>query len=61
VKLDGKPPGAAHGTDIDERGNGIADRQRTYQLVRDQQSISDRDVEIQFPESGVEAFCFTFG
>jgi len=61
VKVDGNPPGAAHGTDIDESGNGIADRQRTYQLVRERQSITDRQFEIQFPEPGVEAFCFTFG
>ena len=61
VKVDGQPPGAAHGTDIDERGNGIADRQRTYQLVRQPQSITDRQFEIDFPEPGVEAFCFTFG
>ena len=61
VTVDGKPPGASHGTDIDESGNGSADRQRTYQLVRQQQSITDRQFEIQFPEPGVEAFCFTFG
>ncbi len=61
VTVDGKPPGASRGTDIDESGNGSADRQRTYQLVRQQQSITDRQFEIQFPEPGVEAFCFTFG
>jgi thiol-disulfide isomerase/thioredoxin len=61
VKVDGKPPGSAHGTDVDERGDGIADRQRTYQLVRERQSITDREFEIQFAEPGVEAFCFTFG
>jgi thiol-disulfide isomerase/thioredoxin len=61
VTVDGKPPGAAHGTDIDEQGNGTAGRQRTYQLVREQQRITDRDFEIRFAEEGVEAFCFTFG
>jgi thiol-disulfide isomerase/thioredoxin len=61
VTVDGKPPGAAHGTDIDEQGNGTAGRQRTYQLVREQQRIVDRDFEIRFAEPGVEAFCFTFG
>jgi thiol-disulfide isomerase/thioredoxin len=61
VKIDGKPPGAAHGTDIDEQGNGTVGRQRTYQLVREQQRIADRDFGIQFAEPGVEAFCFTFG
>jgi hypothetical protein len=61
VKVDGKAPGAAHGTDIDAAGNGTAARQRTYQLVREQQRITDRDFEIQFAAPGVEAFCFTFG
>ena len=61
VSVDGKPPGAAHGTDIDEQGNGTAGRQRTYQLVREQQRIVDRDFEIRFAGPGVEAFCFTFG
>jgi hypothetical protein len=28
VSLDGQPPGAAHGADIDEAGNGIAAEQR---------------------------------
>jgi len=61
VKVEGKPPGAAHGTDIDDQGNGAAGRQRTYQLVREQTRITDREFEIQFAEPGVEAFCFTFG
>jgi thiol-disulfide isomerase/thioredoxin len=61
VKVDGNPPGAAHGTDVDAQGNGTADRQRTYQLVREQGRITDRDFEIQFADPGVEAFCFTFG
>jgi hypothetical protein len=61
IKVDGKPPGAAHGTDVDDQGNGTAARQRTYQLVREQKSITDREFEIQFADPGVEAFCFTFG
>src|SRR5258708_205938 len=61
VKVDGKPPGAAHGTDVDDRGNGTAARQKTYQLVREQKSITDREFEIKFAEPGVKAFCFTFG
>jgi thiol-disulfide isomerase/thioredoxin len=61
VKIDGKLPGPAHGDDIDAHGNGTAARQRTYQLVREQQRITDREFEIQFAEPGVEVFCFTFG
>jgi thiol-disulfide isomerase/thioredoxin len=60
-KPDGQIVYAAHGTDIDEQGNGTAGRQRTYQLVREQQRIVDRDFEIRFAGPGVEAFCFTFG
>jgi Thioredoxin like C-terminal domain len=61
VKVDGTPPGAAHGTDVDEQGKGTAARQRTYQLVRQQNAMADREFEIQFVEPGIEAFCFTFG
>jgi thiol-disulfide isomerase/thioredoxin len=61
VKVDGKSPGAVHGTDIDEQGKGTAARQRTYQLVRQQAAIADREFEIQFADPGMEAFCFTFG
>jgi thiol-disulfide isomerase/thioredoxin len=61
VKVDGKPPAAAQGTDIDQQGNGAVSRRRTYQLVRQQQRISDREFEIEFAEPGVEVFCFTFG
>ena len=61
VKVDGKPPGEAHGSDVDAQGNGTAGRLRTYQLVRQQSRIADREFEIQFAQPGVEAFCFTFG
>ena len=61
VTVDGKPPGAAHGTDVDAQGNGSAERQTTYQLVREQGRITDRDFAIKFADPGVEAFCFTFG
>jgi thiol-disulfide isomerase/thioredoxin len=61
IKIDGKPPGDAHGTDVDAQGNGMAARQKTYQLVREQTRITDRDFEITFADPGVEAFCFTFG
>jgi thiol-disulfide isomerase/thioredoxin len=61
VKVDGKPPGAGHGTDIDDQGNGTTDRQRTYQLVRLQTAIKDREFEIQFADPEVQVFCFTFG
>jgi len=61
VRLDGKPPGRAHGVDVDESGNGTADYQRMYQLIRQSPPIGDRLFEIEFPDAGVEAFVFTFG
>jgi hypothetical protein len=61
VLLDGRPPGAAHGTDVDERGNGTVAEQRLYQLIRQPKPIADRHFEVEFLDSGVEAYCFTFG
>ena len=61
VRLDGEPPGLAHGDDIDERGDGAADYQRIYQLIRQPEPISDRRFDIEFLDAGVEAFVFTFG
>ena len=61
VLVDGQPPGAAHGVDVDEQGNGMVAEPRLYQLVRQPQSIADRQFEIEFLDPGVEAFAFTFG
>jgi hypothetical protein len=61
VLLDGQPPGAAHGIDVDKQGNGTLSEQRMYQLVRQPKPIADRHFEIEFLDSGVEAFAFTFG
>jgi hypothetical protein len=61
VRLDGEVPGPAQGADIDTDGNGTADYQRLYQLIRQPQPIDDRLFEIEFPDGGVEAFVFTFG
>jgi hypothetical protein len=59
--IDGKPASAAHGIDVDEQGNGTVSEQRLYQLVRQPKPITDRLFEIEFLDSGVEAYCFTFG
>jgi len=61
VLIDGHPPGAAHGVDVDEQGNGVVSEPRMYQLVRQPGPIVDRQFEIEFLDSGVEAFSFTFG
>jgi thiol-disulfide isomerase/thioredoxin len=61
VLIDGRPPGAAHGIDVDEQGNGTVTQQRLYQLIRQPMPIADRQFEIEFLSPGVEAFAFTFG
>jgi Thioredoxin like C-terminal domain/Redoxin len=61
VRLDGEPPGAAHGIDVDDAGNGTADYQRMYQLIRQPPPIGDRLFEIEVLDTGVEAYVFTFG
>ena len=52
VLIDGKPPGAAHGGDIDEQGNGTVTEQRMYQLIRQPKPIADRTVRDRVPRSG---------
>jgi thiol-disulfide isomerase/thioredoxin len=42
VLLDGQPPGAAHGADVDDEGRGTATEQRLYQLIRQPGSVSER-------------------
>jgi hypothetical protein len=61
VTLDGKPPGSAYGIDVDEQGVGTMTEQRLYQLIRQQKPIDDREFGIEFLDSGLEAFAFTFG
>ncbi len=61
VTIDGAPPGASHGSDIDAAGYGVVTGQRLYQLIRQSGSIKDRTFEIQFLDPGVEAYAFTFG
>jgi thiol-disulfide isomerase/thioredoxin len=61
VLVDGEPPGAAHGLDVDEQGRGTLEQQRLYQLIRQSGSITDRTFEISFDAPGVEAYSFTFG
>jgi thiol-disulfide isomerase/thioredoxin len=61
VLVDGEPPGAAHGLDIDERGHGTLSQQRLYQLIRERGSVTESTFEITFLAAGVEAYAFTFG
>ena len=61
VLLDGTVPGAAHGFDVDEEGNGTLADQRLHQLIRQTGTIGERRFEIEFLGAGAEAYCFTFG
>jgi thiol-disulfide isomerase/thioredoxin len=61
VLLDGQPPGAAHGTDVDEAGDGTVTHPRLYQLIRQPGPITERTFQITFLNPGVQAYAFTFG
>ena len=59
--IDGQPPGAAHGVDVDDQGHGTVTEQRLHQLIRQPGPITDRTFEITFLDPGVRAYVFTFG
>jgi cytochrome c biogenesis protein CcdA/thiol-disulfide isomerase/thioredoxin len=61
VTIDGAPPAASHGTDVDANGQGVVTGQRLYQLVRQSGAIADHTFEIRFLDPGVQAYAFTFG
>jgi thiol-disulfide isomerase/thioredoxin len=61
VLLDGQPPGAAHGLDVDDQGHGTVTEQRLHQLIRQPERVTERTFEITFLDPGVETFSFTFG
>jgi thiol-disulfide isomerase/thioredoxin len=61
VTIDGQAPGENHGVDTDAQGNGIVTDHRLYQLVRQRVAITDHIFIIEFLDSGVQAFSFTFG
>jgi cytochrome c biogenesis protein CcdA/thiol-disulfide isomerase/thioredoxin len=61
VSIDGAPPLADHGTDVDAQGNGVVGDYRLYQLIRQKGPVEDRTFQIEFLDPGVQAFAFTFG
>jgi hypothetical protein len=61
VTIDGKPPGVAHGLDVDEQGYGTVTEQRLYQLIRQTGVVDERTVEVEFLSPGIKTFAFTFG
>ena len=65
ITLNGKPPGADHGLDVDANGVGTITSQRLYQLVRQQRvskdPLANLVFQIEFLDPGAQAFTFTFG
>ena len=47
-----KPPGDAHGVDVDESGEGTVSEPRMYQLVRQPGAVGERLFEITFLDAG---------
>jgi cytochrome c biogenesis protein CcdA/thiol-disulfide isomerase/thioredoxin len=61
VQLDGVAPGPNHGADTDESGAGVIKEQRLYQLIRQSGDVGQHTFSIQFLDTGVQAYSFTFG
>ncbi|MBV1834129.1 redoxin family protein [Novacetimonas pomaceti] len=61
ISIDGTPPGASHGSDTDQSGEGIVTDTRLYQLVRQSGDIREHTFRIHFFDSGIAAYSFTFG
>jgi len=61
ITIDGAPPGAQHGADVDADGWGTLQDNRLYQLVRQTGPIADRTFAIEFLDAGPRAYAFTFG
>jgi hypothetical protein len=61
VRVDGAPPGEAHGIDVDPEGEGVVTAPRLYQLVREPGAVRERTMAISFRDPGVRAYVFTFG
>jgi Thioredoxin like C-terminal domain len=61
VTLDGAAPGVDCGTDTAPDGSSEVREPRLYQMIRQNGPVKDRTFEIEFLDSGVQAFDFTFG
>ncbi|HSS10865.1 MAG TPA: hypothetical protein VLL25_13330, partial [Acidimicrobiales bacterium] len=61
VLIDGHPPGTAHGSDVDDQGNGTVTEPRLYQLIRQHGPVTENTFEITFLDPGAQAYAFTFG
>jgi hypothetical protein len=61
ITIDRQAPGENHGVDTDENGNGTVTEHRLYQLIRQKGTIADHTFTIEFLDTGVQVFAFTFG
>ena len=61
VLIDGEAPGPSAGVDVDEDGHGVLREGRLYQLVRQNDAVLQRTLEITFIQPGASAYSFTFG
>jgi hypothetical protein len=61
VRLDGQPPGTAHGIDVDFQGHGTVAEPRLYQLIRHPGPVNERTFAVTFLDPGALAYAFTFG
>jgi cytochrome c biogenesis protein CcdA/thiol-disulfide isomerase/thioredoxin len=61
VQLDGAAPGAGHGADTDANGDGVIRDERLYQLIRQSADVGEHVFSIEFLDSDVQAYAFTFG
>ena len=61
VLLDGAPPGANHGIDVDASGAGAIGGERLYQLIRQSGDVAEHVFSIEFLDAGAAAYSFTFG
>jgi Thioredoxin like C-terminal domain len=61
ISLDGLAPGDDRGVDVNAEGEGTVMEYRLYQLIRQKGKVEDRTFQIEFLDSGAQAFAFTFG
>jgi cytochrome c biogenesis protein CcdA/thiol-disulfide isomerase/thioredoxin len=61
VTLDGAEPGVNRGADTDASGAGTVTGQRLYQLIRQSGDVGEHVFSIEFLDSAVQAYSFTFG
>lgn len=61
ITIDGKPPMADHGQDVNQEGEGLVTEFRLYQLIRQQQNRKEHVFSIEFLDTNVSVFAFTFG